>query len=70
MEKHLKALVNDIGEKPAVLQMRGHILNYLMGIPNNKEIKAQICGAKKEQDIINILESYRLKLKNLESVEL
>ena len=64
MEKHLEDLVNAKSEKQAVLEMRGHILNYLKGLPENKEIKNKICQCKTENEIINILEDYRCKLKN------
>ena len=63
MELHLKKLVNANGEKGAVLEMRGHLLNYLQGLPNNKEIKNRVCQAKKKNEIIDILEEYRKVLK-------
>ena len=59
MENHLNALVKNKNEKQAVLEMRGHILNYLKGLPDNKEIKRLICQCKTKDEIINILEDYR-----------
>ena len=67
MELHLKKLVNANGEKGAVLEMRGHLLNYLQGLPNNKEIKNRVCQAKKKNEIIDILEEYRKVLKECQS---
>lgn len=62
MEYHLQELVKDKCEKQAVLEMRGHILNYLKSLPDNKEIKNKICQCKTKDEIINILEDYRKKL--------
>ena len=62
MEYHLQELVKDKCEKQAVLEMRGHILNYLKGLPDNKEIKRLICQCKTKEEIINILEDYRKQL--------
>lgn len=64
MEYHLQELIKDKCEKQAVLEMRGHILNYLKGLPENKEIKKQICECKTSTEILNVLEKYRNKLKN------
>ena len=65
MERHLNSLVKDRGEKGAVLEIRGHILNYLKGLPENKEIKNAICKCNNSNDIINILEEYRSNLKKI-----
>lgn len=65
MEKHLNDLVLEKGEALAVLEMRGHILNYIKGLPLNKEIKNDICRCISQKEIINILENYKNELKNL-----
>lgn len=65
MEKHLNDLVLEKGEALAVLEMRGHILNYIKGLPLNKEIKNDICRSISQKEIINILENYKNELKNL-----
>mgnify|MGYP004524509533 CR=1 FL=1 len=62
MEKHLKRLVEDRGESLAVLEIRTHLLNYLKGMPENKEIKNTLCMAKDYSSIITILEDYRKKI--------
>ena len=65
MIKHLNNLVLEKGESLAVLEMRGHILNYIKGLPLNKEIKNDICRCKSQKEIIDILENYKNELKNL-----
>ena len=62
MEYHLKELVKNKNEKQAVLEMRGHLLNYIKGLPENKEIKNKICKCQYSREIIEILENYRKKV--------
>ena len=64
MEYHLSQLIKDKTEKQAILEMRGHILNYLKGLPENKDIKKQICECQTSDAIFRVLETYRTKLKN------
>lgn len=65
MEYHLNKLCKDKTEKQAVLEIRNHLLNYLKGLPENKEVKNQVCRCKSRLEIIKILENYRNELKNL-----
>ena len=65
MEYHLNKLCEDKTEKQAVLEIRNHLLNYLKGLPENKEVKNQVCRCKSRLEIIKVLENYRNKLKNL-----
>lgn len=65
MEYHLNKLCEDKTEKQAVLEIRNHLLNYLKGLPENKEVKNQVCRCKSRLEIIKILENYRNELKNL-----
>ncbi len=58
MKRHLKDLVREKGEKSAVLEIRTHFLYYLKGMPQNAEIKNQICKAKSENEINDILDEY------------
>ncbi len=62
MKRHLKDLVKEKGENSAVLEIRTHFLYYLKGMPQNAEIKKQICQAKTEKEITNILDAYLKKL--------
>lgn len=63
MEYHLSELVKDKCEVEAVLEIRSHLLNYIKGLPLNKEIKNQICKCKSEKEIKDVLENYRKELK-------
>ena len=65
MEYHLNKLCEDKTEKQAVLEIRNNLLNYLKGLPENKEVKNQVCRCKSRLEIIKILENYRNELKNL-----
>ena len=65
MEYHLNKLCEDKTEKQAVLEIRNHLLNYLKGLLENKEVKNQVCRCKSRLEIIKILENYRNELKNL-----
>lgn len=65
MEYHLSELVKDKCEVEAVLEIRSHLLNYIKGLPLNKEIKNQICKCKSEKEIKDVLENYRKELKNI-----
>ena len=68
MEYHLNKLIENTSESQAVLEIRGHLLNYLNGLPENKEIKNNICKCKSSEEIIKILEEYRDFLKEKELV--
>ena len=65
MEYHLNKLCEDKTEKQAVLEIRNHLLNYLKGLPENKEVKNLVCRCKTRLEIIDVLENYRNGLKNL-----
>ena len=65
MEYHLNKLCEDKTEKQAVLEIRNHLLNYLKGLSENKEVKNQVCRCKSRLEIIKVLENYRNELKNL-----
>ncbi len=68
MKYHLNKLIENTNESQAVLEIRGHLLNYLKGLPENKEIKNNICKCKSSEEIIKILEEYRDFLKEKELV--
>lgn len=65
MEYHLNKLCEDKTEKQAVLEIRNHLLNYLKGLPENKEVKNRVCRCKSRLEIVKVLENYRNELKNL-----
>lgn len=58
MKMHLSKLLENTNEIQAVLEIRGHLLNYLKGMPENKEIKNNICQCKTSSEILNILDDY------------
>lgn len=58
MRKHLINLVEEKGERQAILQMRTHFLYYLKGLPDSKDIKVQLCSAKTKNEVLEILKTY------------
>ena len=58
LKKHFNLLLEDKGEKPAVLEIRNHALWYIKGLPNSASIKNQICSTKDKNEIFNIFENY------------
>lgn len=55
IEKHYNLLCNDKNDKLANLEMRSHIMWYLKGIPNMKEIKVNICTMTDKNEILSLL---------------
>lgn len=64
MIRHLNNLCADKTEAQAVLEIRSHLLNYLSGLKNNKEVKNKVCKSKSKNEIIDILEEYRKNLQD------
>ena len=58
MKKHYELLTQDKNEKLALLEIRSHIIWYLKGMPQSKEIKNKICQSKTTEDIFNIIDEY------------
>ena len=58
MKYHLKKLIEEKGEKLAILEIRTHFLYYLKGLPGSSQIKSQICTVTSEKEIIQILDNY------------
>ena len=63
--KHLDNLKELKNEHLAVLEIRSHVAWYLKGIPNSKEIKEKIFLMDKTRDIIEILEEYKNKVREM-----
>ena len=61
---HYHLLKEDKNEKAALLEIRTHALAYLKGMPESKHYKELICKSKTEDEFLNILEEYKLFLKN------
>ena len=64
MKRHLTGLVNEKGEKSAVLEIRTHFLYYLKGLEGSSEIKNLICKETSYENIIKILDNYLNHLKS------
>lgn len=58
MRKHYELLAQDKCEKLALLEIRSHIIWYLKGMPQSKEIKNKICQSKTTEDMFNIIDEY------------
>lgn len=58
MRRHYQLLVEDKNEKVALLEIRTHIIWYLKGMPNSKEMKNCICKCKTSNEIFKILDEY------------
>ena len=63
--QHYQLLLNDKPEKLANLEIRSHILYYLKGMPNSKEMKNKVCQCKNSEQLINILNEYKKVLENI-----
>lgn len=64
--KHFKILKIYKGEKKALLEIRTHALWYLKGLKHNAIIKNKITKIKDENELINILNEYKIYLKENE----
>lgn len=62
MKKHYQLLLEDKNEKVALLEIRSHIMWYLKGMPNNKEMKNSICKCQNSRDILACLDKYAEKI--------
>ena len=58
MRKHYQLLTEDKSEKLALLEIRSHIIWYLKGMPQSKEIKNKICQSKTTEDMFYIIDEY------------
>jgi len=58
MREHYNLLKNDKNEKVATMEMRSHILYYLKGMPNSKEMKNKVCMTKNSEELLNVLDEY------------
>jgi len=65
MRRHYKLLLEDKNEKQALLEIRSHIIWYLKGMPNNKEIKNKICQSKSSSEMFEIIDEYEKYLASI-----
>ncbi len=55
MEKIINDLIDEKGEKLGVLELRTHLMYFLKGIPNTKDLKLAICRASTRSELLNII---------------
>ena len=58
LKRHFKLLVEDIGEKGAVLEIRTHALWYIKGLKGSAPVKNKICASKTAEEMFKILDDY------------
>ena len=58
MRRHYELLLQDKNEKVALLEIRSHIIWYLKGLPESKEIKNKICQSKTSKELFSIIDEY------------
>ncbi|MBE6139929.1 MAG: tRNA dihydrouridine synthase DusB [Firmicutes bacterium] len=69
VKTHLDYLIEDKGEKIALLEMRYHIMHYLKGLPDTKELKLKIMQTKTKVEFLNCLHQYqKLIIKKAENL--
>ena len=61
MKKHYQLLLETKSEKIALLEIRSHVIWYLKGMPESKQIKLQICQAKSSEEIFEIISDYEMR---------
>lgn len=61
--KHLNYLLEIKSDKIAILEIRNHIAWYLKGLKGSNEIKNKVYLCKNIDDIINILNEYKVNFK-------
>lgn len=65
MKRHYQLLKDDKNEKLALLEIRSHIIWYLKGMPDSKEMKNKICQCRTSEAILKTIEDYYQYLKKL-----
>lgn len=55
LKRHYEMLVEDKGEKLAMLEIRSHAIWYLKGMKGGAKVKNEICLAKSSSEIIRII---------------
>lgn len=62
IKKHFNYLIQDKGEKLAVLEMRTHIAHYLKGVAGAKELKQKLMKINSSDLIIKLLEDFLIEI--------
>lgn len=58
LKKHYYLLLENKNEKLALLEIRSHIIWYLKGMPESKEMKNKICECKTTKEILSLIDEY------------
>lgn len=58
MKYHLESLIEDKGEKSAVLEIRTHFLQYLKNEKGATQVKVALCKCKSKEEIFKILDDF------------
>lgn len=66
IKKHYEILEKEKDTKRATLEIRSHALWYLKGLKDNKEIKNKIVHIESKEELFNIIEEYRDRLRSEE----
>ena len=66
IKKHYEILEKEKDTKRATLEIRSHALWYLKGLKDNKEIKNKIVHIESKEELFNIIEDYRDRLRSEE----
>lgn len=61
MKYNIEELVKDKNETVGVLEMRTELMYYLKGMPNTKSLKLSICSAKTKNELLEIIENYKME---------
>lgn len=67
IKKHFELIKESKDEQTALLEIRQHALWYLKGLKNNAIFKNKITSIKSENDLYNILNEYKIYLKENEN---
>ena len=59
MERIINDLVKEKGEKLGVLELRTHLMYFLKGLSNTKEVKLAICKANTKEELLAIVASLK-----------
>ncbi|MDD2505213.1 MAG: tRNA dihydrouridine synthase DusB [Bacilli bacterium] len=58
LKTHYQLLLENQSEKQAILEIRGHALWYIKGMPNSAKIKIEICKINKSDELFKLLDNY------------
>ena len=62
LKRHFDMLVEDKGEKVALMEIRTHALWYIKGLHGAASVKNEICKSKSKDEMFNILDDYKNKI--------